>query len=541
MKKYISKYPLLILSVVVLLMLLPNLNIPNLTIMEARNFITAKEMLEDGNWLLTTMNGEPRYQKPPLPTWLSAISASIFGIKTFFGLRLPAVLMILILGVFTFKFSEKLNLNRNHSFNNGLILITSFYVIGIINEAPWDIYAHGFMLVGLYYLLQFLELKSNNWKFLTISALCVALSIMSKGPVALYALFLPFILSYGIFYKFKSIKTKIVPLLIWIVLFTVIGGWWYLYVRYSDPNAFLKIATKETANWSSYNVKPFYYYWSFFTQSGIWTIPAFIGLLYPYIIKKTTYKKEYKFTFWWTILAVILLSVIPEKKSRYLMPVLIPLALNTGFYIEYLIKEFKNIKSKAETLPVYFNFGLFALIGLIAPIGLYFLLKDNFTSYLIPYLFTSTSLIIIGVIIIKNLRSKEMQNVFFATVLFMFFAFSFGFPISKSIENKDNYNSIHNLKQIQAKNNIEVYSIHEVTPELIWQYNGQIKNIYKNESLVLPSENKFGILVLNDDVPLLKKLVGENYTLNYVETYNLNVGKKIRERLIRQCYIVSKK
>ena len=50
-------------------------------IIEARNFVSAREMLHDGNWLLTTLNAEPRYQKPPLPTWLTAFSGAIFGLR----------------------------------------------------------------------------------------------------------------------------------------------------------------------------------------------------------------------------------------------------------------------------------------------------------------------------------------------------------------------------------------------------------------------------------------------------------------------------
>ena len=42
-----------------------HLNVIPVTIMEARNFITAREMITDGNWLLTTMNDLPRYEKPP--------------------------------------------------------------------------------------------------------------------------------------------------------------------------------------------------------------------------------------------------------------------------------------------------------------------------------------------------------------------------------------------------------------------------------------------------------------------------------------------
>ena len=39
------------------------------------------------------------------------------------------------------------------------LFITSFYVFAIINEAPWDIFAHGFMFAGLYYLFQFWQFE----------------------------------------------------------------------------------------------------------------------------------------------------------------------------------------------------------------------------------------------------------------------------------------------------------------------------------------------------------------------------------------------
>ena len=42
--------------------------------MECRNLVTAREMEENQHWLLPTMNGEPRIEKPPLPTWLAALA-----------------------------------------------------------------------------------------------------------------------------------------------------------------------------------------------------------------------------------------------------------------------------------------------------------------------------------------------------------------------------------------------------------------------------------------------------------------------------------
>ncbi|MBN4082774.1 glycosyltransferase family 39 protein [bacterium AH-315-A23] len=541
MLKIIEKYPIVILSLIVLLMLLVHLDIPNVTIMEARNFITAREMVNENHWLLTTMNGEARYQKPPLPTWLTAFSGLLFGMNNLFALRLPAALMVLFSGISLYYLSLKLNLSIKHSFNNSLIIVTSFYIVAILNEAPWDIFAHGFMLMGLYFLFQFFEEKKVLWKHAILSGVFIGFSILSKGPVSLFAVFIPFLISYAAIFKFKGIKKKLPALLGLVILFLSIGGWWFIYVRLADPEAFLKIATKETSNWSSYNVKPFYYYWSFFIQSGIWTIPAFISLLYPYLIKRVENKKAYKFTFWWVLSAVILLSLIPEKKPRYLVPVLIPLALNTGFYIQYLILHFSRLKIKRETIPVYFNFGFIAAIGIAVPILLYSIMKEVIQQHLFSYILTSFSLVLISIFIIKYLYRKKIQYVFYLTILFMVSVFTFGLPIATSLNKNEAYKSINALHQFERNTNISTYSIREITPELLWNYNGILKNIYKDDKLILPYEGKFGLLVLNNDVETILEKLTNTYAIQHIETFNLNVGSKKKERLIRQLYLISKK
>lgn len=46
-------------------------------IMESRNLVTAREMVHDGHWLVPTMNGELRLEKPPLPTWITAAAEAV--------------------------------------------------------------------------------------------------------------------------------------------------------------------------------------------------------------------------------------------------------------------------------------------------------------------------------------------------------------------------------------------------------------------------------------------------------------------------------
>ena len=540
----IENNPILTITIIVLIMLNINIDVLDVTIMEARNFITAREMLIDGNWLLTTMNGEARYQKPPLPTWFAAISGLLFGIKNILALRFPGIIMVILTGIYSYLLSNKLLKNKTHSLINGLITITSFYVIGIIIEAPWDIFTHGFMLIAIFHLFQLFEKQKQYWQHTLLTGLFIGFSILCKGPVSFYALLLPFLISYGITYKYKHFRAKLFSAFSILILALLVGGWWFLYVRLEDPETFLSIATKETGNWGSYNVRPFYYYWSFFTQSGICTIPAFISLLYPYLKSRVSNLKAYKFSFYWTIIAVILLSIIPEKKSRYLMPVLIPLAINVGFYIEYLIREFKTLKDKRETIPVYFNFGLIALIGILFPfIGF---LIGPFLSGMILFWFIVASLLLllISVLIIVNLKRKHIKNIFYLCIAFMVSALVTVLPLSK-IQGQPNYNSVSELKKEAEKENLKVYSFGAVSPEMIWDFGDKIPQIKINDSTYnFPKEQKFGILVSgfsSSDSQLLK----ENYTIIQHNTYDLNRAapdtKKHKKRLVSYYYVLTRK
>lgn len=543
MGQLIKSYPILSLCLFIGILLLPNLNTLEVSIMEARNFITAREMITDGHWLLTTMNGEARYEKPPLPTWLSAISALIFGIKSVFGMRLPAVLMIMLLSAFVYKLSLKLELSFNHSLRNGFICATSFYVIGIIIEAPWDIYTHAFMLVAIYYLFQVFDKLIVRSSHVLLAGLFIGLSFLSKGPISIYALLLPFLLAYAVSYKYRNFKNKWGAIVSIIISVLVIGGSWYVAVRTLDPETFHAITEKETGNWTSYNVRPFYYYWSFFTQSGLWTIPAFISLLYPYLKSRVSNTKAYQLSFFWTIFAVVLLSVIPEKKSRYLMPVLIPLAFNIGFYIEYLINHFRALK-KSEKLPVYFNFGLIASIGILFPFLGYFMMKDNLEGYWINFVIASVVLFTLGVFLFYWLLKSDLSRVFIFTVLFFGFALLTVIPLKESLRS-ENYKPISGLMEETENDELNVYGFNSISPEMIWQFGTKIPPLKSEDDTILfPSEERFGVLsngMSPEDALYLKSI----YDIEERATYDLNQvdpeSRKYNGRLMSHFYIFTKK
>ena len=531
---------LLYILVVWVLIFLVHLDVIYVNIMEARNFITAREMVNGDNWILTTMNAEARYEKPPLPTWLTAFSGLLLGFKSLFAMRLPATFATLLLLYTFYRLLPKLGLSLKHAFLATLVLASSFYIVFMGRNGQWDIFTHSFMMVAIYFLWNFFSSEKNLFKNAILGALFLGFSFMSKGPVSLYALLLPFLLAYGSTYKFKGFIKKWKPFLVFLVIALVLSSWWFIYVRLADPVSFIEITTREATRWTSYNVRPFYYYWSFFTQSGIWTIPAFVALLYPYLKNRVINRKAYKFSLFWTLAAVVLLSIIPEKKSRYLLPVLIPMALNTSFYIEYLFRNFNKL-SKKESLVVYFNHGLIAVIGIAFPVAAYLMLELEGLWFW--YISASIVLVIEGILILYYLKKKKYPQVFYLTVAFICGIIVFAFPLSKAFLKNPNFRNFTELQELSKAEDFQVYEYKAETPEIIWEYGEPIPKLYRDD-FELPSKERFGVILQEKDSALIDTLKrdfeilsSERYDLNYVNPE----ASGYKDRLIRQFYLLQRK
>lgn len=521
------------------ILLLSGLDKIDVNVMEARNFISAREMVQNKEYLLTTINNEPRYQKPPLPTWLTAVSGSIFGFDSLFALRLPVVVITLLLVIMFYRLSRLLGLDNVHSMNIGLILITSFYIFFSGRDNQWDMYSHSMMMGCLFFMVKLFMEESNKVQNTLLSALFLGLSILSKGPVSFYALFLPFFISYALIYPvpFRRIRIHLISL---ILLGWAIGLSWYIYVRLKDPMAFNVIAEHETANWINYEVKPFYYYWSFFLQSGLWATASITALIYPYLKNRVIDKKAYRFSVLWTFLALFFLSIVPEKKIRYLVPVLIPLAFTTGFYIEYLFRRFNESMGKKERLMVYFSFGLFALIAMLYPFVIIYFLKEHLISYLILFVVTSVLHYTCALFIIKGLIQKRFSKVFYAMIaLFAIVVISI-LPIYKTVLNNPYYSSVQKALAVENQFGIKTYGYSSVSPEIVWDYGKVIPLIQKDSvKFNLPKEVRFGLMVgIPDTISFMKQF--PMYHFERVYQINLHYNKK-KGRLVENYYIASKK
>ncbi|APD05695.1 hypothetical protein UJ101_00142 [Flavobacteriaceae bacterium UJ101] len=524
---------LIIIFIVSSLVFLFNLDTLPVNIMEARNFVTAREMVEDGNWILTTMNGEARYEKPPLPTWLTAFSGMVGGIQNVTFLRIPAAICSIVLMLYLYFLNFRITQSKEFSLMATLVATTSYLIVFMGRQGTWDIFCHTFTIISIYYLFEGLQSKDKEWKNWMLGGVFLGLSILSKGPVSLYALFLPFLIAYGIVYRYQ-LKSKLPQLIIYIIIALLIGGSWYGYISIMDTHAANEISDKETTAWVNRNVKPFYRYFTFFVQSGIWVVPTLIGLLYPYLKDKVFSKKAYQLFFWWTILSVILLSLIPEKKERYLLPVMIPMATTTAFFFDCIIKE-KFSLVKREHYIVQFIIGLVGIVAILLPIGIY-IVSDSVNW--IRFILLAIGSISIGIYLFMSLRRKDYSKSFFSIIGFMtLFAF-LGMPLVLNFFPKnENYTSIENLKEEIKKQNLALFTYEFYSPELWFQYGQKMKVFDLQKEKEYPNH----FLVLTSEKDSLKQNLNSLYLIDSIKSFDHNnFGEKANNYTHRLSYTLYK-
>ncbi|MTI39473.1 ArnT family glycosyltransferase, partial [Fulvivirga lutimaris] len=331
------KYKLLVVALVSVMNFVVNNQYLSPDIMEARNLITAREIVQTDNWLNPTMNGYPRLAKPPLPTWVNAAIAKVYPVDNLALHRIPAAIMGFLMVLAVFFIAKSISGNETVGYYSSLVAATSYYLILMSRQATWDIYCHSLMAIAIAFLIDIWRKNSSSIFSYSMAGLFMGLSFMSKGPVSFYVILIPFLIGWFMVMKNTAIKNQWKGLLLMVFIFMVVGFSWPIYQLITNKELLLRIVNAESMAWTERHVKPFYQYWGFWSHVGIWSLFALSTLIYPFM-KQRIPIKEYKFLFWWLILMVVLLSIPGEKKERYLLPVIIPLSCLIGYFIDYLHK-----------------------------------------------------------------------------------------------------------------------------------------------------------------------------------------------------------
>lgn len=388
-------------------------------LMEARNFVTAREMVRYGNWIIPTMNGNFRFEKPPFPTWITAIFMKIFNTTSNeFILRIPVACLTVIM-IFLVYYLVKIGTNNHKlAYVTGLVTSTTFMIIKLGNENTWDMF--GYILIFGFITFIFKGLKTSNNTDFIIGGIFLGTSLLSKGPVPFYGMALPFFISYIFIYGFYSIKSQWKKLLLSVVIGIILASFWPLLMIIYEKDIFMNVMNKEISTWTTKHTRGFFYYFDYFIYTGVWFLFVIASFHKKWIDGKVENKKFFSFLFFWNLLALLLLSLVKMKKERYAIPLYILSPMMGAHLIDYYLKKDWTSIFKREKILLKFHFLIMLVISFGIPALFYFQgFRKGYVGK-IYFIFIGITFISLGSFFIKVIFEKEkLKRGLYATGILM--------------------------------------------------------------------------------------------------------------------------
>jgi 4-amino-4-deoxy-L-arabinose transferase-like glycosyltransferase len=201
---------------------------------EGRYAEMAREMFASGDWITTRLNGIKYFEKPPLQTWMNALTFELFGLGDWQA-RLWTGLCGL-LGVGLTGYAGKRVFGERIGFYAALVLGSSLYWVLCSQINSVDMSLSAMMTIALCALLvaqrdDATPLEQRNWMLVCWAGM--ALSVLAKGLIGLV---LPggVLVLYTLFARDWQIWSRL-HLVKGLLLFFLIATPWFVLVGLKNP------------------------------------------------------------------------------------------------------------------------------------------------------------------------------------------------------------------------------------------------------------------------------------------------------------------
>ena len=285
---------------------------------EGRNAEVAREMVVDGHWLPPTLNGEVRYQKPPLYYWMVAGSFKIWGTGEF-AARLPSALAALLGVLVTVVLGRRL-WGEEKGWWAGIILATSLIFAVYTHIVIFDMVLTLFITLSIaLFWLGMVEMKK---KLFYLSAFFGTLAFLTKGPIGV--LIPAMAVGPPLIYRIRKGQKPSIPWVSMLFIFLVTSAPIYLTAELKSPGYCYKFFWEENIlrylTPRFHRPGPWYYYlvvilvglfpWTWFLKN----IPKGIERL------RATHSDQLLFLGSWILLPTLFFTFSRSKLPHYILP-----------------------------------------------------------------------------------------------------------------------------------------------------------------------------------------------------------------------------
>ncbi len=339
-----------------------------------------REMLKNGDYITTYLNGHLRFDKPILIYWLQLFSVKLFGLNEF-ALRLPSAIAGTLWAVVVYLFTKR-EFGEKVAFFSTLFMLSAIQINLITKAAIADSLLNLFIALEMFSI--YLYYQNRKLSYLYATFLFMALGFLTKGPVAVL---IPFVVS-GLFFTIKGewrlwLRAILNPK--GLLIFAIVALPWYILEYQAQGMTFIK------GFFFKHNLQRFEA--SMEQHFGAWwyyIVVLFIGLLpFSFVLLKAF--KEIKewiksdlmlYLLLWFSFVFIFFSFSGTKLPHYVIYGYTPLFIFVGVILKQDI-------SKLWVLIPSITFLLLLLFLPEIVVALKANIKDQIVQLLIPNIYNS--------------------------------------------------------------------------------------------------------------------------------------------------------
>ena len=321
--------------------MLTNLGYPLIDRDETRYAEIPREMIATGNWILPQLNFQPYYDKPPLLYWLCAISFKCFGISETSARLVPALAALATLAS-TMFFGSRI-FDRKIGLLSGVVLLLSVGFAFTSRYLLLDGVLSLFVSLSLFAAYEAIRQSRLKWGWWIVSAVCIGLAFLTKGPIAIVLWLPPVIAMAWLSKDHAKIRWWHYGLLGTVA--AIIAVPWFVLVHRQDPTFLIEFFYKHNvARFAGeFHSKPIWFFvpvllvaghpWSFLS------IPYAKFLLGRDLSVRSKRPAAVGFLLLWSIWCFAFFSVSNCKLPTYLLPAAPALALMIGHYLNEVLRD----------------------------------------------------------------------------------------------------------------------------------------------------------------------------------------------------------
>lgn len=305
--------------------------------------LTSAETVRDGHWLVPTLDGEARFQKPPLPHWVGAagLQATRLGFSTEFSARWTTLLLA-VGAIPAVYLAGSLLISKRGGVTCAAAFASSFFFLKYTHRAGYDMqmtcwtaWTTAMLVWGV--------TRARLLQGFSLAGLFLGLALETKGPPALLPTVVPFALWLYLCRRDYPLRGLRRAAIVGAVVAAVVGLCWYGYLLTTQQGLMDKwygqvTLQKEKAQEDLTRLNSSNNLLLLLAMTGPWTLwylAGFVGVarerlrVPPALLLGTLI----------VVLHAGISIIVAPLRERYLLPALFGGALMVGATVEWLRRE----------------------------------------------------------------------------------------------------------------------------------------------------------------------------------------------------------